>query len=123
VVAELSLTIPHGPDAPGEVRKALRRLHPELPAELMHTVALLASELVANAVRHTSSAAIAVLFRVTPACVRVEVGDEGGRTRPMKRLPKPGKPGGWGLYIVDQLASRWGVSDAVGARVWFEVDR
>jgi hypothetical protein len=30
---------------------------------------------------------------------------------------------GWGLYLVDRLADRWGVTSDVGTTVWFELDR
>jgi signal transduction histidine kinase len=123
LVAELSVRIPGGTGAPAEARSALRRFHPELPAELMQTVALLASELVANAVRHAESSSIGLRIGVTAGYVRVEVADEGEGFVPRARRPEPGKRGGWGLYLVDELATRWGVIDGEGTRVWFEIDR
>jgi hypothetical protein len=32
------------------------------------------------------------------------------------------KPGGWGLYLVDRIADRWGIVSNRMNRVWFEVD-
>ena len=29
---------------------------------------------------------------------------------------------GWGLYLVEQIANRWGVKQEEGTVVWFEVD-
>jgi anti-sigma regulatory factor (Ser/Thr protein kinase) len=123
LVAELSLRIPGGPGAPAEARDALRRFHPELAPELMQTVTLLTSELVSNAIRHGGAESIELCFGVASAHVRVEVADTGhGFAGPL--LPRdPSRVGGWGLFIVDELASRWGVMEGRGTRVWFEIDR
>jgi hypothetical protein len=55
--------------------------------------------------------------------VRVEVGDLGPGFDPGPRDLDRESPSGWGLYLVDQLADRWGVTRAGGTRVWFEIDR
>jgi anti-sigma regulatory factor (Ser/Thr protein kinase) len=63
--------------------------------------------------------------RVEDERVRVEVTDAGKRfTRASHELPRPGARitiGGYGLYVIDQVASRWGVDRACGTRVWFEI--
>jgi signal transduction histidine kinase len=123
VVAELSVQIVGGPGAPAEAREALRRFHPELPVNLMQVVVLLASELVANAVRHAGTQLVAMRFSVLSDLVRVEVHDEGPGFIPAVPEENPGPKGGWGLRLVDELADRWGVVDAEGGRVWFEIDR
>lgn len=102
---------------------ALRRFHPELPAELMQLVVLLASELVSNAVKHARAKHVAIRFEVVPRQIRVEVADEGPGFTPDPRAPAPSEFGGWGLHLVDELSSRWGVAEGKGARVWFEIDR
>ena len=89
----------------------------------MQTVVLLTSELVSNAVKHADAESIAVQCRVTPTYVRVEVADEGPGFPLVEADPDPGAAGGWGLHLVDQLSSRWGVVDGDGARVWFEIER
>ena len=124
MVAELSLRIAGSPDAPAEARGALRRFHPDLPVELMQVVVLLTSELVANAVRHARANAVGVRFSALPDYVRVEVLDEGPGFEPHIPVERPGRAGGWGLRLVDELASRWGVAgEGEGSRVWFELDR
>ncbi len=89
----------------------------------MQVVVLLASELVSNAVRHAGAESVALSCTVQEGSVRVEVCDDGpgfaGAALPLDSS----RIGGWGLYIVDQLASRWGRSDESANRVWFEVDR
>jgi anti-sigma regulatory factor (Ser/Thr protein kinase) len=123
VVAELSLQIAGGPDAPGEARTALRRAHPDLPPDLMQVIVLLASELVANSVKHAGADSIAVRFTVMPRRIRVEVTDQGPGFEPDPARIDPSGVGGWGLHLVDELSSRWGVADGPGSRVWFEIDR
>lgn len=123
VVRNLSLQITGGLDAPSDARAALRRAHPELPPELMQTVVLLASELISNAVKHAEADPITLRFEVVPRYVRVEVLDQGPGFA--LELPEPDLTGlgGWGLHLVDELSSRWGVVDGQGTRVWFEIDR
>jgi anti-sigma regulatory factor (Ser/Thr protein kinase) len=123
LVAELSVRIPGGPGAPAEARDVLRRSHPGLAPELMQIVALLASELVSNAVRHARAEWVELCFGVASRHVRVEVADSGKGFVGNPRPPEPNRPGGWGLYIVENLASRWGVIEGGGTRVWFEIDR
>ena len=89
----------------------------------MQTVALLASELVSNAVRHARSDWVELCYGIHPRAVRVEVADSGKGFGGPPPPPDPDRAGGWGLYIVDQLASRWGVIEGSGTRVWFEIDR
>ncbi|MDX6703370.1 MAG: hypothetical protein QOF26_3596, partial [Baekduia sp.] len=89
-----------------------------------HTVALLTSELVGNAVRHAGplNPAERIVFhaRLGEDHVRVEVADHGPGFDPEVRH----ETAGFGLRLVDKLASRWGVErTARGCRVWFEVDR
>jgi anti-sigma regulatory factor (Ser/Thr protein kinase) len=123
VVAELSLQIAGGPDAPSEARTALRRFHPELPPDVMQVVVLLASELVSNAVRHADAASVAIRFSVLPDRIRVEVCDEGPGFEPDPAKIDAGGVGGWGLHLVDELSDRWGMVDGPGTRIWFEIDR
>jgi anti-sigma regulatory factor (Ser/Thr protein kinase) len=89
----------------------------------MQIVVLLVSELVSNAVKHAASNSIAVRCAVTPQCVRVEVADQGPGFALDPGPINPSRVGGWGLHLVDELSSRWGVADGPGSRVWFEIDR
>ncbi len=123
MVAELSLRLDGGPGAPAEARRALGRFDPALAPELMETVTLLASELVANAVVHGHGDHVDLDVGLRPAKVRVEVGNDSSASEVVRRSPEPGRAGGWGLYMVDELASRWGVVEGPVTRVWFEIDR
>jgi len=109
------------PDAARRARRAVSEL--ELPDDLGHTVTLFTSEIVGNSVRHADMApGDRILFcaQVSGDCARVEVADTGSGFDPEVRHQAPG----YGLRLLDRLASRWGAErHAQGTRVWFEVDR
>lgn len=119
---EILLALAPVPDAVRAARHALRERG--LSADLDHTVSLLTSELVGNAVRHAGpqNTADRIVFhaRLSDDHVRVEVADHGPGFDPEIRHDAAG----FGLRLVDKLATRWGVDrTARGCRVWFEVDR
>lgn len=89
----------------------------------MQVIVLLASELVSNAVKHANAALIEIRCEVVPRSVRVEVADGGPGFDAIPAVLNPDTVGGWGLRLVDELSTRWGIVDATGARVWFEIDR
>ncbi len=81
---------------------------------------------VANAVRHTGveGGTAAIELRIAPHSVHLSVYDDGpGFTPPDRSIANPGGPGGWGLYLVDQCAARWGAERTDRHRVWLELDR
>jgi anti-sigma regulatory factor (Ser/Thr protein kinase) len=84
---------------------------------------LLVSELVTNSVRHVtgSKQPVELAVRIGSRTIRVEVRDGGSGFRPGKPEPR-GAEGGFGLYLVERMASRWGVDTRDGTRVWFELD-
>ena len=52
----------------------------------------------------------------------VEVADSGEGFDPESAPRGPGEPGGWGLYLVEQIADAWGIRPtAPGTCVWFEL--
>jgi anti-sigma regulatory factor (Ser/Thr protein kinase) len=109
------------PTAIGAARRLLMR--EGLDADLQHTVCLLASELVTNSVRHAKlkeTDRILLAARLHPELVRVEIRDPGPGFDPEVRHAAAG----YGLRMLDTLASRWSVDRTEdGCRVWFEVDR
>ena len=96
-----------------------------LPASVREDVLLLVTELVSNAVRHGEVGPerdLRVELRFSPRRVQVGVIDGGtGFTRAL--APSRGEEsGGWGLFLVDRIARRWGVRRmASGTCVWFEI--
>lgn len=84
------------------------------------TLALLATELVANAVRH-GDGDIDITVRVNEGSVRVEVRDASAGEIEVGDLISD-KEHGRGLALVDALAEAWGVEPTLdGKSVWFEV--
>ena len=114
------------PEAAAEARHALDRLTGELSPNRLRDVQLLVSELVTNAVRHANldeSDVIVLVIEVADHALRVEVHDPGGGFVPTAPSPDPVRPSGWGLYLVAELADRWGVDSGDDTLVWFELDR
>jgi len=117
---QLSVT----PEAAAEARHALAGI--SLSDGRERDVRLLVSELVTNAVRHanlTPGDVILLVIDVQDRRLRVEVHDPGGGFVPRAPAPDPARPSGWGLYLVAELADRWGVDSDDRTLVWFEVDR
>ncbi len=92
-----------------------------LDPDLGHVVCLLATELVGNAVRHApGTTEIRLDAHLAEGFARVEVRDGGTGFDPEVRH----EAAGFGLRLVDKLATNWGVDNAPsGACVWFEIDR
>jgi anti-sigma regulatory factor (Ser/Thr protein kinase) len=95
-----------------------------LPVDAIDDVVLVASELVGNAVRHTTAtqqATLDVSWDVDASGVRVCVGDP-SQEPPIVRSSGLDEPDGRGLRIVDAVSDDWGVErDGHGKRVWAHV--
>lgn len=120
----VQLDLPCRPDSIGRARDCVGELSGELSGRRLGDLRLLVSEVVTNAVRHAGlepTDTIRLSMVVKGGLVRVEVGDRGRGFAPRPRDPDIRTPGGWGLYLVEELAERWGVRSAGGALVWFEL--
>jgi anti-sigma regulatory factor (Ser/Thr protein kinase) len=97
--------------------------HPEVPAErsdFVDAASLLVSELVTNAIVHARTD-VEVRLVTDDHMLRAEVSD-GNPTFPTPRRPIGLAGTGRGLLMMDDLASRWGVSSTgAGKTVWFEL--
>ena len=86
-------------------------------------VVLATSELVTNAVRHAGVDDVVLTVLLAPDRVRVEVVD----SSPLRSLDEPRGPsqiGGWGLQLIDEIATTWGFdANADGKAVWCELHR
>ncbi|MGI8336791.1 ATP-binding protein [Actinomadura scrupuli] len=88
---------------------------------------LLLTELLTNALRHTRSGGkdgmVTLAVLDTGAAARLEVIDQGGKTRPELRTDPPEESeSGYGLGLVTGLASGWGaVPWGEGTKTWFEI--
>ena len=124
-VVELTRQLTTGGAAAAEVAEALVALEPRLGPELVADLRLLATELVANAIRHSgkSTRPIELHVRAGDDLVRLSVESDGrGFEMPSRPIPQPEGAGGWGLYLLDQRATRWGVERVDGIRVWAELE-
>ena len=121
---ELSLRLPGGPGAVAAARHALDDFAGDMDGSLVSDARLLVSELVTNSVRHGEAARSGeVGFHVAVAAevMRIEVSDAGAGFEPVARTVGQDEGSGWGLFLVEQLADRWGVERNGPTRVWFEL--
>jgi anti-sigma regulatory factor (Ser/Thr protein kinase) len=120
----MEVTLPPGAEAPGGARRALEGLKPVLGDHVYEETSLLVSELVTNSVRHAMLPPDEVIrLRVVthPDRVHVDVVDGGPGFDP-KAMSSPGSPeSGWGLRLLNRLATRWGVRRNDDTTVWFEL--
>ena len=95
----------------------------DLDAATLATLTLLVSEVVTNAVIHPDvepPGGIRLAARFAEGKIRVEVTDEGSGFTPQQRDPAKSDRG-YGLYLLEQQASAWGVERSSGNTVWFEL--
>jgi anti-sigma regulatory factor (Ser/Thr protein kinase) len=123
----LELTLERSVRAPSlariEIAERCRELG--LCGSLCQSLILLVSEVVSNAVRHSKGDAdspIGLVATFGAQTIRVTVTDAGeGFT------PRPREPGstsdGYGLYLLEKVADRWGVESRGETKVWFELAR
>jgi anti-sigma regulatory factor (Ser/Thr protein kinase) len=113
------------PAAAAEAREALSPLEGRISDETLEDLRLVVSELVTNSVRHAKLEAedlIELKVTLGPQKIRLEVTDAGPGFESGFATPGPEQTSGWGLYVVDRLASRWGVSRDDATRVWVELE-
>ena len=113
------------PEAPSQARAVVSRELEPLSPRVREDATLLVSELITNVVRHALGAGIdkvELRIRSESGRVRVVVSDPGGGFEPAPRLPTATEGSGWGLYLVDRIADRWGVLSKDRSEVWFEID-
>jgi anti-sigma regulatory factor (Ser/Thr protein kinase) len=126
----LLLRLPASPVAASVARHAVAGLAPLLDPGVAENAELLVSELVTNSVRHAglpSEASIEFSVRASAEVLMVEVADAGqgfNHTTPTRPRVVAGSASasGWGLFLVDRIADRWGAVEVDGeTRVWFEL--
>src|SRR5829696_2650433 len=118
--------MPGGTGAAAIARRSVTSIEAGLPLGVRHRVALMLSELVANAVQHGGAGPGEVVeVRVVSRSrrVRVEVIDPGWRgAEPPQRIQHP--DGGYGLLLVEHLSDGWdreATTDG-GSLAWFDLD-
>jgi two-component sensor histidine kinase len=120
----LAFELAPGPMAAPVARRQLLAGNGAVPSSVRDDVLLLVTELVTNAVRHSSAGPdglVRVELRRGTDTVRVAVSDEGGGFRAEAPLER-NEAAGWGLALVDRIADRWAVAPTPsGTRAWFEI--
>jgi anti-sigma regulatory factor (Ser/Thr protein kinase) len=124
----LVFSVGGGPQAAAEARAELReRFGSKLDPDVVASAELLLSELINNCVLHGAAgdpgARIDVTASIFPHVLSVEVTDGGRTFKRASLLPSAESDSGRGIFLVEQMSSRWGMSDRGTARVWFELPR
>ena len=119
---EVEVKLPRAETAPAVARHTLRRSYADrVDPALLGDAELLVSELASNALRH-GRGEITLRARLDDDRLRVEVIDEGSGFERVLRHRDFKVVGGWGLEIVEDIASRWGVREGT-THAWFELER
>lgn len=108
---------------PHEARRAVARcLGADVPAHTVRDALLMTSELATNAAIHTDGGyELTAQWDLRSHSLRVEISDHSPLPAE-RRLPGSEGVGGFGLHIVDALATRWGTTPTpTGKSVWFEL--
>ena len=121
-----TIHLPHDMDSIPAARRAVDRVGDDVDELTLRNARLLVSELVTNVIRHVPKMPgddqIALIVDSGDGRVRIEVCDQGSGFIPSPRVDRQDAASGWGLHILAQVATRWGVESDDGTRVWFELD-
>jgi anti-sigma regulatory factor (Ser/Thr protein kinase) len=117
------LSVPASAIGASIARAGIRPALNDMSKPEQEIVELLAASLVTNAVRHSGMSEPDVVevavYRNDARAVRIEVTDIGPGFAPASVSHR-----GFGLQVLDLLASRWGVDHELGrTTVWFELRR
>ena len=116
---ELRKAFPASQHTPRAAREAVSLVAGDIPTEALETARLLTSELVTNSVKYgpPAPAIIGVFIDVGRELIRIEISDDADA---QPRLKPPGAGGGYGLTLVNTLASGWDTAREDGRNVtWF----
>ena len=117
--ALLEMTLPRDRAAAAAARRALEGIPLPGDESTHHAAALLATELINNAVLHGRGDQIRLEVTTFDGRVRVEVADDGNGFDPSQRTERE-DPGGWGLGVVEAMSEDWGMYKG-STHVWFEL--
>jgi anti-anti-sigma factor len=123
-IEHLDVTYAATPASVPIARAAFADRFSDIPPDSLSDGKVLVTELVTNAIRHGAHPEgwVRLVVRDLDRMVRIEVTDSGDLDgHPAMQNPRPGQVGGWGLHVVDRLATRWGVTTETGRTVWCEL--
>jgi two-component sensor histidine kinase len=118
----LDIDIARDLKGPAQARRALAELGGRLDRDVLADTTLLVSELVSNSVKYGRGRIVLRVRTRGSRQVLVEVLDEGRAFSPHVRRASRFASGGFGLRLVEELSTAWGIRDD-SAHVWFEIDR
>ncbi len=112
-------SVPADSTGPTYVRRVLAEMLVGRSVAVRNSAALVASELVTNAIRH-SRPPLQAIIDFDSTMIRIAVSDPVADPPSMRDVA--GADGGFGMHIIDGLCQRWG-SDAngEGKTVWCEL--
>lgn len=119
---DFEVTLPPDPTAPEQARRYLEDVAEDLSGDVLDDVKLLVNELVTNSVKFAADGTIGLKLVAADESVRVEVHDDGPGFSPTTHEPSLEDTSGRGLFLVEALADRWGVTLDGTTCVWFEID-
>jgi anti-sigma regulatory factor (Ser/Thr protein kinase) len=122
----LDLSLPAEPEAASRARQSLMEFRATLDPRVFEDLRLLVSELVTNSLRHAGLSRqdeIRLHVALTDQAIRVEVCDTGPGFFRREDAPSLYQQSGWGLFLVKQIAHRWGIRKNHNTCVWFELNR
>ena len=127
-VDKLRVAIPPRSEHLHAIRQLLEEM--DLSEAMFRDATLLTTELVTNSIRNAGLSPddlIEVTAVRSGSRLRITVRDRGAVRPPAHVLagsirPTPGARSGWGLYLVDKLASRWGTDLGKTVGFWFELE-
>jgi anti-sigma regulatory factor (Ser/Thr protein kinase) len=123
MLLDIALRLRPDRHSPAEARKSLEALRVSFDDPVVDDAALLVSEIVTNSVRHAGldvDESIEVRIRGSRSMLHIDVIDPGPGFE-ANGTPPPEVDGGWGLWLLDRLATRWGVAREGRTRVWFDL--
>jgi len=119
-----SFTLPPAPQAVAEARERVMTLaEPFVEDRCLSDLRLVISEVITNAVRHGGDGDLLVAVTPKREFLCVQVTDTGDGFAPRPRAYAPDEDGGFGLFLIERLTRRWGLTrEDNNTRVWFEFD-
>ncbi len=117
---ELKLELESTPGASAQARDELRLLKDKVGEQGLADLLLIVTELVSNSVKFGPGVQIDVRLDISDDGSIQGLVVDGGSGRVAIRDSAVTEPGGFGLQIVDRLASDWGVRPRT-SDVWFEL--
>ena len=120
----VSVQLVGGVHAAAKARGVVSGLGSDIDAPCLDNLRLLVTELVTNSVKHAGADAVWVKVLIGSSAVWTEVTDEGPGFDPNSAGTPREDRSGWGIFLVERLAQRWGVHQTAGhTGVWFELSR